>query len=268
MKIENLCRPIVTAILFILMLVALLCFPDGKIKFMENDLNISSIVQCILAFFACVLAYIIPKRIMWEQTYSSLISDYRSTEFGAAYQGVIEFFVKECNSSSNIGDIKTAYQQRFILDMYEIDSNTKGKSGTEQNEAQIFEQIKEKYKDSKKYKDLKLKQTSSELCLHYQRRMLAQFFYQLDLCAGSGFLYIKKKRIRRDFTQSEANMVRILILMGKAIEKDEKDGDGILWKNINCDYHVRPPKYEKGMNTYLCDLYKLLKKAERFMEGV
>lgn len=246
---------IVTIALFIVMMAFLLCFPDCKnIKNIENNREISSIIQCILAFAACVLAWIIPKRIMWEQTYSSLVSDYRSPEFGAAVQGIIEFFVKDCENSSDIEVIKKAYQKRFILDMYKLDSNDQDK-------------IKEEYTKPQEYKTLKFTQTSPEQCLHYQRRMLAQFFYQLDLCANSGILYISKKRIYQDFTQSEANMVRILILMGKAVDQDEQDDNGILWKNIGCDYRVRPPKYEKGLNTYLSDLYKLLnKKSERFME--
>lgn len=178
-----------------------------------------SAIQAALAFIACVLAWLIPKRIMWEQTYSSLLSDYRSYGFGIAVQGIVEFFAVDCKS--DVKKIKVEYERRFREDI-------KG--------------IREK---------------SSELCLHYQRRLLAQFYYQLDLCARSPF--IGKRRVRRDFTKREANIVRLLYLIGRA--GNESD---ILFKDISCDEHVS--RNAKGLNRYLADVYNVLKSSKPYME--
>ena len=179
----------------------------------------TSIIQCILAAIACILAWLIPKKIMWEQSYSTLIADYRSYDFAIAVQGIVEFFEVDCGS--NVDKIKKEYERRFQEDIRKIN---------------------EKF---------------PELCIHYQRRLLAQFFYQLDLCARSHF--IKKKRICHDFTKGEANLVRLLFLMDLAI--DESD---ILKKDISCD--GRMPRRARGMNGYLADIYRVLKDSKPYME--
>ncbi len=180
--------------------------------------NTLDLIQIALAAAACVLAWFIPKRIMWEQTYSSLSSDYRSYDFGIAVQGIVEFFAVECKS--DVKNIKEAYERRFTEDIG------------------------------------KIREKSPELCLHYQRRLLAQFFYQLDLCARSPF--IGKKRVSRDFTMHEAEIVRLLYLMGIAV----LDSD-VLFKDISCDERV--PRNARGLNGYLADLYRILKKSKPYM---
>ncbi len=184
-------------------------------KIADNTLDL---IQIALAVVACVLAWLIPKRIMWEQTYSSLSSDYRSYDFGIAVQGIVEFFVRDCKS--DVKNIKREYERRFEEDIKEI------------------------------------REKSPELCLHYQRRLLAQFFYQLDLCAHSPF--IGKRRVRRDFTSHEADILRLLYLMGMAV----LDSD-VLFKDISCDERV--PRNAKGLNCYLADLYHVLKESKPYM---
>lgn len=181
--------------------------------------NTLDIIQIALSVVACVLAWFIPKRIMWEQSYSSLLSDYRSYDFGIAVQGIVEFFAVDCNY--DVKNIKKEYERRFKEDI---------------------EKIQEK---------------SPELCLHYQRRLLAQFYYQLDLCARSPF--IGKRRVRRDFTSREADIVRLLYLMGSAAEES-----GVLFKNISCDERV--PRSAKGLNRYLADICRVLKESKPYME--
>lgn len=177
------------------------------------------IIQIALSVIACVFAWFIPKRIMWEQTYSSLLSDYRSYDFGIAVQGIVEFFAVDCKY--DVKNIKEAYERRFREDIKEI------------------------------------REKSPDLCLHYQRRLLAQFYYQLDLCARTPF--IGKRRVRRDFTSREANIVRLLYLMGRA--GDESD---ILFKDISCDEHVS--RSARGLNRYLADIYRVLKSSKPYME--
>ncbi len=180
--------------------------------------NTLGTIQVALAVAACVLAWFIPKRIMWEQTYSSLMSDYRSYGFGVAVQGIVEFFAVDCKS--DVENIRREYERRFGEDIG------------------------------------KIREKSPELCLHYQRRLLAQFFYQLDLCARSPF--IGKRRVRRDFTSREADIARLLYLMGRAV-----DESGVLFKDVSCDERV--PRNARGLNGYLADMHYLLKASKPYM---
>ena len=180
--------------------------------------QMTDIIQIAISVVACVLAYLIPKRIMWEQSYSSLLSDYRSYDFGIAVQGIVEFFSVVCNY--DVKNIKKEYERRFKEDI---------------------EKIQEK---------------SPELCLHYQRRLLAQFYYQLDLCARSPF--IGKRRVRRDFTSREADIVRLLYLMGMSVN----DSD-VLFKDISCDERV--PRSARGLSRSLADIYHLLRASKPYM---
>lgn len=183
--------------------------------------NYLGIIQCILALIACFLAWFIPKRIMWHQTYSDLIKEYRSYDFGVAVQGIIEFFTKNCKS--DIDNIKMEYEYRY------------------RNEIDLG----------------KIKTTPPQLCLHYQRRLLAQFFYQLDLCSRT--IFVGKKRILKDFTKNEANLIRILYLINNAIEESD-----IIKKNISCEFSLSAEK-GKGLNGWLSHLYSILKNNKAHM---
>ena len=228
----------------------------------QTSNNTLGIIQCIFAFAACVLAWFIPKKIMWEQSYSTLIADYRSYDFAIAVQGIVEFFAVDCGS--NVDKIKEEYERRFVRDVYGLEL----KDVINENGKFSVEKVKEKVSPKKTdvnnqqttdgaKKCIELNQKSPKLCLHYQRRLLAQFFYQLDLCANSPF--IGKKRIRRDFTKGETNLVRLLFLIDRAV--DESD---VLFKDISCDERV--PYRARGMNHYLCDIYRVLKDSRPYME--
>ena len=126
---------------------------------------ITGILQTVLAAIACALAWIIPKRIMWEQTYSGLIHDYRSYDFAVAVQGIVEFFSIECENK--IENIPAKYKERFLNDIYDS-KNTKINAD-----------------DINTMKDLRQKVTipnrenitPSEACLHYQKaRYLKKIF--------------------------------------------------------------------------------------------
>lgn len=205
--------------------------------------NKLDIIQCVFSIIACVLAWLIPKKIMWEQTYANLTVEYRSYDFGAAIQGIVEFFIIDCNA--NIENITKEYERRFIKDVYglDLDKDLHGKFTPEK---------------VRKNNKLQLNQKSPELCLHYQRRLLAQFYYQLDLCACSRF--IGKRRVRRDFTYKESNIVRLLFLMDDAVAESD-----ILKKDTSCDFRV--PRNVKDMNRHLADIYYVLKKSKPYMEA-
>ena len=205
--------------------------------------NKFDIIQIALSVIACVFAWFIPKRIMWEQTYSSLMSDYRSYDFGIAVQGIVEFFAVDCNY--DVKNIKNEYERRFVRDVYGLDSDL--------NDTFSLETVREKLK---KPDPPKICGKSPDLCLHYQRRLLAQFYYQLDLCARTPF--IGKRRVCRDFTSREADTARLLYLMGMAV-----DESGVLFKDISCG--ERMPRSARGLNGYLADIYHLLRPSKPYM---
>ena len=200
--------------------------------------TIIGIIQIVLALAACLIAWFIPKRIMWQQAYSALISDYRSYDFAAAVQGIVEFFAIDCKSDPE--KIKDEYKKRFFKDIYVLDK------------VESLSELRNKEKPS-------LNKTSPELCLHFQRRLLAQFYYQLDLCARSPF--VGKRRVHRDFTKGDANLVRIVFLMNQAI--DESD---ILKKDISCDFRIPSARRLKGLNASLGDIYSVLRHSKPWME--
>ena len=74
------------------------------------------LIQIFLALLACLLAFYIPVRIMREQTYSSLMSDYRGYDFAIAIQGIIEFFIIE--RDGKIENISEKYKARFLKEIY------------------------------------------------------------------------------------------------------------------------------------------------------
>ena len=59
--------------------------------------QMTGIIQCFLSLLACILAWIIPEKIKWEQKYNSLCDVYRSMEYGAAIQAIVNFFVFDCS---------------------------------------------------------------------------------------------------------------------------------------------------------------------------
>ena len=213
---------------------------------------ITGILQTVLAAIACVLAWIIPKRIMWEQTYSGLIHDYRSYDFAVAVQGIVEFFSIECENK--IENIPAKYKERFLNDIYGSEDTKSKDSKINADDINTMKDLRQKVTIPKRENI-----TPPEACLHYQRRLLAQYFYQLDLCARS--IFIGKRRVTKDFTQGEAHLIRILFLIDNAIDESE-----ILKKDISCDFRMPRHERTRGMNKYLSHIYSVLRKSKPYME--
>lgn len=95
---------------------------------------------------------------------------------------------------------------------------------------------------------------SNDQNLHFQRRLLAQFYWQLNECSKSFF--IGKKRVKKDFfSRKEANLLRIIYFMDKAIDDDE---NGVLFKEISSFEHVPKNHKKKNMNSAIAEMYYLL----------
>lgn len=206
------------------------------------------IIQCILSFAALIVAWIIPKRIMWEQTYATLGYDYRSYDYAAAVQGITEFFVIDCQSKPE--NIREMYEKRFLKEVYGKKANVL--CGKKTNE-EIFKDIK----TNNFISDVSSNDNSK--ILHFQRRLLGQFFADLDLCARSPF--IGKRRVARDYTKRESDLIRILILIDNAIDEST-----ILMKSLHCNEIIHSETHYKGMNKYLSHMYAILKNAKKYME--
>ena len=188
---------------------------DGKVSM------ILSIIQIIIGILALIVAFWIPKKIEWEQRYSQLLSDYRSHDFGEAIFEIGRFFHEVCNN--DVSNIEAEYIKRFKADYYP--SNQLSTS----------------------------KQTSSKL--HYQRRLLSQFYWDLDQCAHSKF--IRKNRIKKDFSSKEANLLKILYYLNLAAESPE------VFMDLSCDDRLAPNA--KSINVYIKDVYNLLKDSPSYI---
>lgn len=183
----------------------------------------TDITALILAFLAFIVAIFIPEKIKWEQTYSTLLAEYKSYDFAAEVQGVVEFFTERCNK--DVTKIKTEYEN--LIKEYSIKLNNGNPISNEQN-------------------------------LHFQRRLLTTFFWQLEQCSKS--IFIRKRRVKRDFTSNEANIAKVVYFMNQAVSESE-----ILFKDLKtCDLI---PKAEnvKGINSSVVYIYELLKKEPKFI---
>lgn len=205
----------------------------------------TGIIQCVLSVVACILAWIIPEKIKWEQTYNSLCDVYRSTEYGAAVQAIVDFFVFDC--SKDVSKIPSEYRKRFLYDFYpklKVDSSDIS-----------LDDCRKAHIDLSNKEDM----TDDSKVLHYQRRLLVQFFYEIDLCANS--IFIGKRRIEKDYTSKEADILKILFYIDEAIKDDP-----VLMKDISSFECVPSSNHVNGINKGISSLYHLLKKSKREME--
>lgn len=197
--------------------------------------KIMTLIQTIFSVLAVILACYIPEKIKWNQFYSNLISEYRGYDFAIAVQGVVEFFTLDCDS--DVTKILEKYRERFMKEIY-------GFKGEESNE-----------KNDKK----KLLQKDSDKTLHFQRRLLTQFYWELDSCLKSPF--IGARHVKKDFTRGESNIIKILYFMNEAVDNDE-----ILYKDICFDERLPTIKRAKGINKSLVHLSEELKNTKRYIE--
>ena len=197
------------------------------------DENILTYIQIFCSIVSLIVACYIPEKIKWEQMYSSLISEYRSYDFAIAVQGLIEFFVLDCDA--NTSKIKGKYKERFIKEIYDLKTSV----------STIGEVKKQK-------NNINLLQKDSDKILHFQRRLLTQFYNDLDTCLKTPI--ISSHRILKDFTKSEAKIIHILYLINESMDSDE-----ILYKDISCDEKLHETKRTKTINRNLKHLCSKLK---------
>lgn len=185
-----------------------------------------ALIQIFLSVIACFIAVYIPKKIAWEQRYSQLLAEYRGHDYAAAVMALTMFFNKNCKNDVN------SIEKEYI----------------------------KIYKAQFKYQfglgEKPLTSVQNDQNLHFQRRLLNQFYWDLDLCARS--LYIGKKRIQKDFTSKEANMLKVLYYMNIAAESDE------IFMDISTD--DRLPPNPKSTNVRIKDIYEILKDSKSYVQ--
>lgn len=182
----------------------------------------TNILTLIVAIVTLVMTIYIPKKLAWEQYYNSLIIEYRSMEFGKAMQSVILFYTETCGK--NVTRIYDEYEKRYI--------------------EEVLHQ-----KDHK----------TSEDVLHFQRRLLAQFFLDLEKCANTPFYFIGKARVQNDFTTGTKNLVKILYFMDLAVNNPN------IYADISCEEKIPKSSRIKGMNKHLCHMYEILKESKDYI---
>lgn len=94
--------------------------------------------------------------------------------------------------------------------------------------------------------------------LHYQRRLLNDYFLELEMCRESSW-YLRKI-IRKDWTNSEAYVCKILVYMNKAVDEDPE-----MFMDISSIKYERMPRV-KGLSEYLARFYNALRKESRNMQ--
>ena len=178
-------------------------------------------ISLFIAIITLLMTIYIPKKLSWEQYYNSLITEYRSMEFGKAMQGVILFYTETCGRDAS--RIYKEYEKRYKEEVLN--------------------------KCNKPYEDV----------LHYQRRLLAQFFLDLEKCANTPFYYIGKTRVQNDFTKSTKKLVKILYFMDLAVDNPE------IFVDISCHERIPKTSQVKGMNKHLCHMYEMLKDSKEYI---
>ena len=178
-------------------------------------------ISVVISFVTLIVTIFIPIQIMKFQRYTGLMSTYMSFEFAHAFQSVISFFYKDC--CCDVEKIAEEYKKRFNSDFDEM-----------------------------------AKKSEKSDILHYQRRLLNDYFVELEMCRESS--WVLRQKISKDWTTSEAYVCKILVYMNKAVDEDPE-----MFMNISSIKYERMPKV-KGLCEYLTRFYKALCKASEKMQ--
>ena len=184
--------------------------------------SIISLLALIVSTVTLFITIMIPVRIADNQRYENLLETYLSQDFAEAFQGVIDFFTDVCK-----GDV-----------------------------SKIPEEYEKRYKSDFQNGEIKNNKSNSSI-LHFQRRMLNDFFWQLNCCYKKASL---RRKIKKDFTKSEAYVCKILMYMNAAVDENKK-----IHKELDCIRGESFP-HSKGINAQLKEVYYNLKNQGRWMK--
>ncbi|MDR2143976.1 MAG: hypothetical protein LBP29_06375 [Treponema sp.] len=176
-------------------------------------------LSLVISLAAICFAIIIPRQILMNQLYSDLVREYRSAEMGAAIFLIFHFYVTVCKNNVS-----------FIADEY-----------------------KKKYEEQIKIPLALGKQIDYDATLHFQRRLVAQFYADMaTLRYKRRFPWFPAKYLKEWFTPSEAKLLAILLHMAGPARAVFEEA-----RNLS-----EPPEDEVFMNRQISKLYEEV----RYME--
>ena len=162
---------------------------------------------------AIVIAIYVPKKITLDQQFASLTEQYRSTEMGYAIYSLFSFYVNDCGN--NPDNIHKKYVERFNREIKEPPARG------------------EKIDPSK--------------TLHFQRRLVAYFFWDLSrLYFESFFPSLKKKQLVKMVEAKERQLINLVLQMSEANAECF----------ARCENITEPPDDDVPMNQSLKRLYE------------
>lgn len=183
------------------------------LKYNSDAIQITlSAITVGLSCFALFLACHIPRRIMVNQIYSDLIKEYRSVEMGVSIFSIFHFYVNECNERVDAiaGEYRKKYDKQIKIPL---------KRGEPINYANT---------------------------LHFQRRLVAQFY--ADLARLRYEERLSAKQLREWFTPRELTLLALILHMVKPAEAVFEEAHNV----------SEPPNMEEGvlMNKWIYKLYE------------
>jgi hypothetical protein len=144
------------------------------------------IIMMLLSIATLLAALYIPRKIMVDQTFSSLVTQYRSPEMGFAILSIFDFYEKDCGSSPNL--IEEKYIARYNREI--------------RNPMLLGENI------------------DPEKTLHFQKRMIAYFYWELaNLYFNSKFPVLSEKQLYQMVEKNERNLISLVLQMSEAAGK-------------------------------------------------
>ena len=80
--------------------------------FLEYICEHKEIIVSILTFFVALLTLCVTKEISFNQQWNTLVSEYRSTDFGVAIKSICDFYIDKCGS--DLSNIEIAYFNQYV----------------------------------------------------------------------------------------------------------------------------------------------------------
>jgi len=184
------------------------------------------IIPSLISLITLIFAILIPGRVMVNQIYADLISSYRSPEMGAAILALFHFYRNDCNCDTS--KIEEKYKERYV------------------NEVEPL---------LKKDKEADFSNT-----LHFQRRMVAQFYFDMAVLRLKHccLTRLSSKKLKIWFTQNDLKLLSLILHMAEPARKEFIKVDGL----------SELPNDDVPMNKLIRDLYKEVKKYQRISEVV
>jgi hypothetical protein len=181
-----------------------------------NISNIASAVSAVAGLVAVFFAVCIPRRILVNQLYADLVSEYRSPQMGFAVLSLFAFYHYDCEEKQAL--IKAKYRERYDAEIARGTDTFAPRRGV-----------------------------APEATLHFQRRLVAHFYWDLArLYLNTPFQRLSKKQIRQFITPNERKLMSIVLRMS----------DAAAACFVPCDTVDEPPDDDAAMNQLIKQLYE------------